>query len=167
MIVCLVVIHKTFKSVFFYYSKHIGVKQVEIAVKAIFSAEVLAYMKLKFYGVILMLNSVGNIIHASCSCQDGSDPDCTCRHTAAPCYALEYFVKVFVLPKNIPSCTDKLEASNKPKQVQFPSTPIYDIDFTRKQNQPLKGEQPDAYKPNKICDTMRDFAESFLCELEQ
>ncbi|KAL3885056.1 hypothetical protein ACJMK2_025154 [Sinanodonta woodiana] len=110
-----------------------------------------------------MLNAVGDIIHASCSCP----------HTAALCYALEDFVKVFVLPEGIPSCTDKLEAWNKSRQVKLPAVPVYDIDFTRKkhgekikQNRQLK-EQTEAYKLNKVCDNERASAESFLCELEQ
>ncbi|KAK3583909.1 hypothetical protein CHS0354_033686 [Potamilus streckersoni] len=37
----------------------------------------------------------------------------------------------------------------------------------RKQNRPLKEEQPEAYMLNKVCDTERAFAESLLCELEQ
>ncbi|KAL3888874.1 hypothetical protein ACJMK2_001234 [Sinanodonta woodiana] len=82
-----------------------------------------------------MLNAVGDIIHASCSCPAGSGPS-----------SLEDFVKVFVLPEVIPSCT----AWEK-----------------RKQNRQLKGEQPEAYKLNKVCDTERASAESFLCELEQ
>ena len=84
--------------------QHIGVKQDEMAKKAIVSAEVLAHMKQQFYRVILMLNSLGDIIHASCSCPTGSGPNCTCKHTAVLCYALEDFVKVFVLPEDIPSC---------------------------------------------------------------
>ncbi|KAK3601975.1 hypothetical protein CHS0354_024960 [Potamilus streckersoni] len=83
----------------------IGMKQDDITEKATVSAEVLAHMKRQLYRVILMLNSVGDIIHASCSCPVGSDPNCTCKHTAALCYALEDFVKVFVLPEDIPSCS--------------------------------------------------------------
>ncbi|KAL3884131.1 hypothetical protein ACJMK2_030351 [Sinanodonta woodiana] len=86
-----------------------------------------------------MLNNVGDIIHASCSCPAGSDPICTCKHTAALCYELEDFVKLFVLPEDIPSCTC-----------------MYIFKLRHKAN-----------NLNKVCDTERAFAETFLCELEQ
>ncbi|KAL3888884.1 hypothetical protein ACJMK2_001244 [Sinanodonta woodiana] len=111
-------------------------------------------MKQQFYRVILMLNAVGDIIHASCSCPDGSGPSCTCKHTAALCYALEDFVKVFVLPEDIPSCTENISFSfacylkfwkwkwNKPRQVKLPAVPVYDIDFTRKKSMGKKKTEP-------------------------
>ncbi|KAL3837305.1 hypothetical protein ACJMK2_022671 [Sinanodonta woodiana] len=74
-----------------------------------------------------MLNAVGDIIHASCSCPAGSGPSCTCKPTAALCYALE---EVFVLPEDLPSCTDKLEAWNKPRQIKLAAVPVFDIEFT-------------------------------------
>ncbi|KAL3854914.1 hypothetical protein ACJMK2_014149 [Sinanodonta woodiana] len=118
------------------------------------------YMK-QFYRVILMPNAGGGI-HASCSCPAGSGHNCICKHTAVLCYALEDCVKLFVLPEDIPSCTDKLEAGNKPRQVKLPAVPLRE-----KRNDLQIKEQPEAYKLNKVCDTERTFAELFLCELEQ
>ncbi|KAL3888868.1 hypothetical protein ACJMK2_001228 [Sinanodonta woodiana] len=111
-----------------------------------------------------MLNAVGDIIHASCSCPDGSGPSCTCKHTAALCYALEDFVKVFVLPEDIPSCTGK---SNFQLFLSMILTLLENKAWgKRKQNRQLKGEQPEAYKLNKVCDSERDSAESFLSAMK-
>ena len=83
--------------------------------------------------------------------------------------AERHFIFNSLLPKIFLFFLDKLEACNKPRLVKLPAAPMYKIDFTRKQsgekrkqNRQLQGEQPEAYKLNKVCDTERAFAKSFL-----
>ena len=83
----------------------VSLRQNEVAKKVIIVAQCLAQMRQLTYKLVLMLNDEGNIIHASCGCPAGSGPNCTCKHVAALCYALEDFNKTFVLPEDIPSCT--------------------------------------------------------------
>ena len=80
-------------------------KHDETAKKVIVVAHCLAQMRQQSYKMVLMLNEAGDIIHGNCGCPAGSGPTCTCKHVAALCYALEDFVKTFVLPEDIPSCT--------------------------------------------------------------
>ena len=84
----------------------IWLKEDIIAKKVIIVAKVLARFKNQTYTVTMILDVAGDIIHANCKpCPAGAGPTCTCKHTAALCHAMVGFVKMFVLPEDIQSCT--------------------------------------------------------------
>ena len=67
------------------------------------------------------------------------------------------------------SFVDKLEAWNKPRDVKLPAIPIYDVDFERKRHgrkrkekRTLRGNPPDFYKLNEVCESDRAAASTFL-----
>ncbi|XP_053383213.1 uncharacterized protein LOC128549755 [Mercenaria mercenaria] len=131
-------------------------------------------MRQRTYEMFLILNTTdGDIIHANCRCEDGKGPASTCKHVAALCYALEDFVKVFILPEDVLSCTEKLEAWNKPRDVKLPASPLYDIDFERKkfgkkrkEKRELKGVRPEWYQLHEVCGSDRSAVTEFLSDLQ-
>ncbi|KAH3837836.1 hypothetical protein DPMN_111238 [Dreissena polymorpha] len=143
------------------------------AEKVLVKAQCLAHMRQKTYEILVILDRSGDIIHAHCRCEDGHGPEATCKHVAALCYALEDFVKVFILPEDVQSCTDKLEAWNKPRDVKLPAAPLYDVDFTRKkfgkqrkQKRELKGVRPEWYQLHEVCASDRTAVTEFLSDLK-
>ena len=66
------------------------------------------------------------ILAASCQCPAGAGPRGSCKHLAALCYALQYFVVVGFV-KDFQSCTDKLQTWNQPRKSRVPPARADDL----------------------------------------
>ena len=68
----------------------------------------------------------GTILSASCQCPAGAGPRGSCKHLAALCYALQYFVVVGFV-KDFQSCTDMLQTWNQTRKSRVPPARADDI----------------------------------------
>ncbi|XP_060608411.1 uncharacterized protein LOC132760456 [Ruditapes philippinarum] len=157
----------------FFFLQEIYAREDVRAGKVLIKAECLAHMRQRKYDILIILNMKdGDIIHANCRCEDGQGPASTCKHVAALCYALEDFVKVFILPEDVQSCTEKLETWNKPRDIKLPASPLYDVDFERKkfgkrrkERRELRGRKPEFYQLHQVCESDRSAVTEFLSEM--
>ena len=82
------------------------------------------------YKVMMILDcKTCDINAATCGCPAGKGPVASCKHVGALCYALIEFCTSGKLP-NFLTCTDKLQAWNKPKPKKVNPIPV--TDFTKR-----------------------------------
>ena len=80
--------------------------------------------------VVCMDENAFDIIGAECGCPAGKGPCGSCKHIAAVCYALEEFSRLGKLPE-FATCTDRLQAWNKPRQKKVPIIPVHELNARR------------------------------------
>ena len=92
----------------------------------------------RVYKLMMSLNlKTFNITAAACGCPAGKGPFASCKHIGALCYAFVEFCASGSLPDFL-TCTDKLQAWNKPKPKKVEPIPVEDFyrrktEITRKQ----------------------------------
>ena len=83
------------------------------------------------YKVVLCMDAnVFDVVGAECGCPAGKGPCGSCKHIAAVCYALEEFSCLGKLPE-FATCTDRLQAWNKPRQKKVPIIPVHELNARR------------------------------------
>ena len=102
------------------------------------------------YKLMMSLNlRTFDITTAACGCPAGKGPFASCKHIEALCYAFVEFCASGSLTYFL-TCTDKLQAWNKPKPKKVEPIPVEDFcrrktEITRKQNKRQSIAEYDPY----------------------
>lgn len=85
----------------------------------------------RIYKVVLCMDAnVFDVVGAECGCPAGKGPCGSCKHIAAVCYALEEFSRLGKLAE-FATCTDRLQAWNKPRQKKLSIIPVHELNARR------------------------------------
>jgi mRNA-degrading endonuclease YafQ of YafQ-DinJ toxin-antitoxin module len=125
----------------------------------------------KLYKVLLILSHSGTIQQANCECASGGGPQASCKHVTAFAYSLQDFVSKFLDDEGAIACTETLQQWNIPKPLKIKSVPTYDMHFEKPKvinpnPRVIKGKHPSEYELDKICDSDRKHAKTFLQDLK-
>ena len=87
----------------------------------------------RVYKLLLSLDSTSwDILTAKCGCPAGKEPNASCRHVGALCYALVQFCKSGQLPDFL-TCTQRLQEWNKPRPRKVEPIPVLELTARRKE----------------------------------
>lgn len=125
----------------------------------------------KVYKVVLIINHEGTILQANCECASGGGPQASCKHITAFAYSIQDFVSSFLDEEGGVASTERLQQWNAPKPLKVKSVPTFEMHFEKtkpsKPNpRPIKGKHPAEYQLDKICDSDRKHAKSFIQDLK-
>ena len=82
------------------------------------------------YNICLTMDSIGEILGASCGCPASAGPNGRCKHIAAFTFALEEYCNIREL-RSPQSCTSELQKWNQPRKRKLESRSVNDIPFIK------------------------------------
>ena len=82
------------------------------------------------YNICLTVDSIGEILGASCGCPAGAGPNGRCKHIAAFTFALEEYCSIREL-RSPQSCTSELQKWNQPRKRKLESRSVNNIPFIK------------------------------------